>query len=48
MEQLAKHIVSQFPAFGDKRKEDGGWQMWFNYSMHAPAASGFLEERLKL
>ena len=47
MEQLAKHIVSQFPALGDKRKEDGGWQMWFNHSMHAPAASGFLEERLK-
>ncbi len=25
----------------------GGWKMWFSHSIHAQAASGFLEDRLK-
>ncbi|XP_035707212.1 uncharacterized protein LOC118435347 isoform X2 [Folsomia candida] len=47
MEQLAKNLVNTYPSFGDPMKGGKGWRMWFNHSIHASAASGFLEERLK-
>jgi hypothetical protein len=47
LEQLAKHLVLQYPKLGDPRRADKGWEMWFFHSVFEKAATGFLEERLK-
>lgn len=47
MEQVAKHLVLKYPSFGDVRRQERGWEMWFFHTPFAPAATGFLEERLK-
>jgi hypothetical protein len=47
MEELSKDLVQLYPALGDPLRTGGGWKMWFSHSIHAQAASGFLEDRLK-
>ncbi|XP_035710550.1 uncharacterized protein LOC118436483 isoform X2 [Folsomia candida] len=47
MEQLARHLVQRYPSFGDPRRPENGWEMWFFHTHMAPSATGFLEERLK-
>ncbi|OXA39168.1 hypothetical protein Fcan01_26192, partial [Folsomia candida] len=47
MEQVAKHLVGRYPSFGDVRRPEKGYDMWFFHTPFAPAATGFLEERLK-
>ncbi|XP_035700458.1 uncharacterized protein LOC118433026 [Folsomia candida] len=47
MEQLARHLVQRYPCFGDPRRPENGWEMWFFHTHMAPSATGFLEERLK-
>lgn len=47
MEQLAQHLVQIYPCFGDPRRPENGWEMWFFHTAFAQNATGFLEERLK-
>ena len=47
MEQLAKDLVEKYPSFGDARMPSKGFEMWWFHTIHAPVATGFLEERLK-
>ncbi len=48
IEQLAKDLVRQYPALGDPTLTGFGYKMWFFNSIHGRAATGFLEERLKI
>lgn len=47
LEQLARNLVNLYPALGDPRKTENGYEMWFFNSPHTQGAVGFLEERLK-
>ncbi|ODN02959.1 Zinc finger and SCAN domain-containing protein 12 [Orchesella cincta] len=47
LEQLAQHLVSKYPVFGDPRRQELGWQMWFFHTVKGHGATGFLEDRLK-
>ncbi|CAL8121612.1 unnamed protein product [Orchesella dallaii] len=47
LEQLAKHLVLKYPALGDPRRTEKGWQMWFFHTVTGQGATGFLEDRLK-